>query len=546
MTFRRHVSSLIALATLTLSVSVARLGTAEVRQPTPGGIAVPVLNASVTTCSDKNVEVCLDQSEGDASLLNAQSDARISPETFRPGCVLTFKPLTKGGSLSLAFGWYNVVGDPGASGSSLKPSRDDLYAMMTLPDGFQTGVELANVPPARLDLNEEREAGRYADAEIGFWLAVGGALGIDATTTVLTGSPYHIVYTEHAFNPGSSPSTTYYQVLTWQSVSTPHAFYFGWEDLPPGPEADNDFDDLLLFVTGIQCGGGGAACDTGKLGVCADGTLQCQKGELQCLQHIEASGEQCNALDDDCDGEVDEDEPCRAGMVCDRGRCVPRCGGGEFACPGDEACTDAGVCVQAACAEVTCEDGQVCRDGQCRGACDDVVCPYGRTCRNGACIDPCTGIECDPGYSCVLGVCKSCACTPCATGEVCSDNVCIQSACASVSCATGTHCSDGACVDDCEGARCPRGLVCNAGMCVDDPERPDASGPLLDGGLDGFISGTGGETGGNGAGSNDRTTVSEVACACRAAGAGSAASELLLLACSGLLVVVFGRRRRLR
>src|SRR4051812_50050843 len=79
-----------------------------VLQPTPGGIAVPVLNASVTDCSARNIAKCLDQSEGAPGLIKAQADALVAPEVFEPTCTLTFKPIVKGGEAPAACGCHKL------------------------------------------------------------------------------------------------------------------------------------------------------------------------------------------------------------------------------------------------------------------------------------------------------------------------------------------------------------------------------------------------------------------------------------------------------
>ena len=48
-------------------------------------------------------------------------------------------------------------------------------------------------------------------------------------------------------------------------------------------------------------------CETGRKGVCASGTNKCVKGKTQCVLDVQPGAEICNGLDDDCDGKVDND-----------------------------------------------------------------------------------------------------------------------------------------------------------------------------------------------------------------------------------------------
>ncbi len=536
-------------------------------QPTPGGFAIPVLTASVKDCSDNNVEVCLDQSEGDAALIGAQADALVAPEVFQPTCSLTFKPITKGGGDHVAFGWYNIKPDPANAGKFLKPTQEELYGMFVMAFGQTDGAALAG-QEVQLELAKEQAAGRYKGGEIGFFLAGSGDfknLKLDPVTHALTGMVLdRVFYTQHPLNPGSSGASTFYQVLTWQSVKFKNSFYFGWEDRVASANADNDFDDLVFLVSGIQCTGGGEACDTGKQGVCKDGTQQCSKGELVCVQNIQPSDETCNALDDDCDGQVDDGDLCAAGKVCDRGRCVPKCSTGEFRCDSDLVCNERGVCVEKACAKKDCPVGQVCHGGNCIDGCMDVKCPYGEVCRNGGCVDPCAGITCDDGYSCVLGVCRSCACTSCEGTQVCKNNVCIDADCETQTCMPGSHCSLGSCVDDCAGTKCPTGQLCQLGACIADPNAQVGGTSGIGG------QGTGGDlvivipdpttTGGKGSGdgtagksamsdggtqvlsSGDDAGDAAKGCGCSVPGGGNSGRALLGLALLG----AWGWRRRRR
>src|SRR5690242_12806410 len=80
-----------------LSLLVSASSAHAVLQPTPGGLTIPELDAGVVSCTDKNVERCIDGSEGDPGLIDVQVDALVAPEVFQPTCSLTFKPITKGG-----------------------------------------------------------------------------------------------------------------------------------------------------------------------------------------------------------------------------------------------------------------------------------------------------------------------------------------------------------------------------------------------------------------------------------------------------------------
>lgn len=84
--------------------------------------------------------------------------------------------------------------------------------------------------------------------------------------------------------------------------------------------------------------GEGVDCATGAPGPCAPGVTVCDGGSLGCAALIEPQAEQCNHVDDDCDGVSDEDfdtttDPlncgeclmaCDAGTVCQSSACVPQ------------------------------------------------------------------------------------------------------------------------------------------------------------------------------------------------------------------------------
>ncbi len=65
--------------------------------------------------------------------------------------------------------------------------------------------------------------------------------------------------------------------------------------------------------------GGGAGCNTGLLGVCAEGTTACLSGSLLCVQNVEPSAEICDDfVDNDCNGDVDcDDASCIFDPACE-------------------------------------------------------------------------------------------------------------------------------------------------------------------------------------------------------------------------------------
>jgi hypothetical protein len=83
--------------------------------------------------------------------------------------------------------------------------------------------------------------------------------------------------------------------------------------------------------------GGGATCGSAA-GICRPGTIQCVMGGLTCVGGTSPGTETCNALDDDCDGRVDESVPTMGACGMDVGECSPgviACVAGAFVCTGD-------------------------------------------------------------------------------------------------------------------------------------------------------------------------------------------------------------------
>jgi hypothetical protein len=431
----------IAAAAASLSLLLAPRAAAALTQP--NGTVIPQTTNLVTFLN------------GQGEAIDPLTQAATTPETFNPQCNLTFTVIGRGAGQRNSFGWYNVTG--------VKPTLAELHMFI----GCNDGVGVSKV----LDIKNDPG---YAGGLIGFFEATteGHDCPFFCPNCVDLNNPGgtlgHIYYSEKVYNEDNIPGQqSWIHLLIMNSVVIPNAFYFGWEDLFQG--GDNDFEDLLTRVEGIQCSGGGAPCDTGLAGKCGFGAMQCKNGALECVQSFLPTAESCNGIDDDCNDLIDDGNLCTAPEVCFKGHCEPPCGGGEFVCPSGLTCNPDGLCVDPLCTMVICPEGEVCVGGVCSSPCTGVTCPYHQVCIGGLCVDPCDSITCDPGYYCETGVCVlGCACSACASGTVCDANLhCVPTGCENVTCPPGEHCeSGGVCVSDCNGAVCPAGQICQNGDCV--------------------------------------------------------------------------------
>ena len=158
---------------------------------------------------------------------------------------------------------------------------------------------------------------------------------------------------------------------------------------------DNDcngmVDDNLMGL--------GAACSTGQLGACSAGTLSCQGGVVDCFPDAPAAPEICDGLDNDCDGTTDENNP-GGGSACNTGQ-MGACGQGTEVCVG-------GVLL---CQSISQGQPETCNglDDNCNGQIDDgnpgsgLPCSCGGTsnCTNGQIL--CSGctkeVHCNNGVN---------------------------------------------------------------------------------------------------------------------------------------------------
>ena len=163
----------------------------------------------------------------------------------------------------------------------------------------------------------------------------------------------------------------------------------------PGPETCNGLDDDCDGVVDNGNPGGGAACSTGKPGICSAGTTACTNGAPVCNQNQQPVAEICDGLDNDCDGVVDNGNPggggaCITGLpgVCSAGTKV--CAYGVVGCSPNQ------------------QSGpEICNglDDNCDGLIDNGIVPIPTTCGVGECartgVTTCSGGV--PGDTCTPG-----------------------------------------------------------------------------------------------------------------------------------------------
>ncbi|MDC0747328.1 DUF4114 domain-containing protein [Polyangium mundeleinium] len=539
------------------------------------GLVVPVQVANCPGSGNAEgcIQVGLNIGEGLAATaannpLNAIFNAVTSPELFSIPRTngnfgnVTVQDFIEGAGYENTFGWYNAS-DP-TKLYPITPCADEPGSSRTV--NFQT----------------EFTAGRYLGGFIGFFLITpeNGPTGSNCGDL---GNVGHVYYTEQARNGDGN----YVHYLLYQSKANPLAYYFGFEDLYRG--GDNDFEDMFLKVTGLlapctpsaeicdnkdnNCDGivdnapvdAGGACGATDVGECAFGTVTCQNGALVCVGAVGPSSEQCNKLDDDCDGVVD-DGAAGAGVACgtDVGECTygtSQCIGGVIVCLGgkgpslevcntlDDDCngvaddetkdsggpcgSNIGACLPGTLAcvngSIECVGGtagtpEACNgiDDDCNGAIDDGNPGGGASCGTdvGSCeagTEFCVGgsIVCvgavGPGSEICDGIDNDCDGVADNLAACPGDSKCVEGTCAEqckfgeFPCPGGQICKEGYCVPaTCDNVTCQPGYSCTQGVCV--PDNPMGSGGAGGAGGDGGAGGNGGAAGNGGAGATGTGT----------------------------------------
>jgi hypothetical protein len=229
----------------------------------------------------------------------------------------------------------------------------------------------------------------------------------------------------------------------------------------PKPEECNGLDDDCDGNIDNGDPGSGLPCASGKPGICAVGHSKCQGGKIECIPDKQPEAEVCDGIDNNCDGRVDEGVRNACGLCGD----VPKeeCDGKDEDCNGKV--DDGAVCDDPA---------KTCINGECVGRCSANECPQGLVCKDEAgayyCLSPCNGVTCDPPEKCDenSGQCYDpCATVKCESGKRCQDGDCVAVDCHESGCAEGMVCVGGDCErDPCATANCPAGSACDKGECV--------------------------------------------------------------------------------
>jgi streptogramin lyase len=242
---------------------------------------------------------------------------------------------------------------------------------------------------------------------------------------------------------------------TFDRKVTPVLFDLIAEYLPVGIENCNGLDDDCDGVIDNIPGTNRPLYHTCST-ACGQGIQICQNGAWQPCSTAMPMPEVCNGLDDNCDGKIDEGAICPDQHLCIQGHCVQTC---ALPCPDHTICQEI--------------DGhQICVGKQSCDTLSPECEKQGLICRHGRCIEPCAGIVCPPDYFCTQHQCQPDNChhplKPCPQGEICREAKCLPDPCRSIQCPSHQACKQGRCVDSCADLQCPAYHSCRDGKCLAD------------------------------------------------------------------------------
>ncbi|MBU1410557.1 hypothetical protein KKC22_03475, partial [Myxococcota bacterium] len=261
---------------------------------------------------------------------------------------------------------------------------------------------------------------------------------------------------------------------------------------------------------------------TNEFGTCS-GVEQCLDGGWEGCTATTPRQEECNGIDDNCDGLSDNEAICPTiEDVCYEGACRKLCSSGEFTCKGTEECIvypddpEVSICMPLLqeCGMQICTLSEVCVELECINPCETEPCGENETCtvnfrwREGDpvenqyfCVDSscatvgnfcpdsefCWNAECvtDPCFDMTCGTMEYCnrvlegetwvgrcetVCN-CRTDQRCTaEGTCEADPCFQNDCTGGTVCIEGECVTDaCAEVTCRQGEICVEGGCFWNP-----------------------------------------------------------------------------